>query len=64
MMTQPPIDKLIEMVDSKYALCCLVSKRARQLVDKKPELLEESNMKPISYASQEVYEGKIHASKE
>ncbi|HEY8444358.1 MAG TPA: DNA-directed RNA polymerase subunit omega [Clostridia bacterium] len=63
MLTDPPIDKLIEMVDSKYALCCLVSKRARQLLDKKPELLQEANMKAISYASQEVYEGKVHISK-
>jgi DNA-directed RNA polymerase subunit omega len=63
MMTQPPIDKLIDMIDSKYALCCLVAKRARQLLDKKPELLEETNIKAISYAAQEIYEGKVHISK-
>jgi DNA-directed RNA polymerase subunit omega len=63
MLTNPPVDKLIEMVDSKYALCCLVAKRARQLLDKKPELLQEANKKAISYASQEVYEGKVHISK-
>ncbi|NLC16663.1 MAG: DNA-directed RNA polymerase subunit omega [Clostridiales bacterium] len=63
MMTQPPIDKLIKMVDSKYALCCLIAKRARQLIDKKPELLEETNMNAISYAAQEVYEGKVQIAK-
>ncbi len=64
MMTNPPIDKLIDMIDSKYALCCLVSKRARQLQDKKPELLEENNAKAISYAAQEIFEGKVHIAKE
>ncbi|HHW90190.1 MAG TPA: DNA-directed RNA polymerase subunit omega [Clostridiales bacterium] len=63
MMTQPPIDKLIEMIDSKYALCCLIAKRARQLLDKKPELLEETNINAISYAAQEVYEGKVQIAK-
>lgn len=63
-MTNPPIDKLINMIDSKYALCCLVSKRARQLQDKKPELLEENNSKAVSYAAQEVYDGTIHIAKE
>ncbi|HEY8389606.1 MAG TPA: DNA-directed RNA polymerase subunit omega [Clostridia bacterium] len=64
MMTEPPIDKLIGMIDSKYALCCLISKRARQLQDKKPEILEESNSKAISYAAQEFYEGKLTIAKE
>jgi DNA-directed RNA polymerase subunit K/omega len=42
----------------------LVSKRARQLQDKKPELLEENNAKAISYAAQEIFEGKVHIAKE
>lgn len=64
MMTKPPIDKLIEIIDSKYALCCLVAKRARQLQDKKPALLEESNTKAITYAAQEIYDGKVVIQKE
>lgn len=64
MMTQPPVDKLIEKIDSKYALCCLVSKRARQLQDKKPMVLEESATKAISYAAQEIYDDLVVISKE
>lgn len=59
MLIEPPIDKLIEKVECKYTLCCMVAKRARMLQDKMPRVLEEADMKPISYAAMEIYEGKI-----
>lgn len=59
MLIQPPIDKLIEKLDNKYLLCCLINKRTRYLLDKRPAVLEEAKMKVISYAAQEVFDGKV-----
>lgn len=67
MMIEPPIDKLIEKVSvgkdeeggCKYTLCCLVSKRARYLQEQMPAALDEAREKAISYAAEEVYNGKI-----
>ena len=33
MINQPPIDELAERIGSKYGLCVIASKRARQLID-------------------------------
>ncbi|MBE5730626.1 MAG: DNA-directed RNA polymerase subunit omega [Clostridiales bacterium] len=59
MLIDPPIDKLIGEVGCKYALVCLVAQRARFLEDKKAEMLAQADKNAISYASQEVYEGKV-----
>ncbi len=59
MMTQPPIDKLIQKADCRYALTCVVAKRARQLIGQEQEYLENSGMKPVSLAAKEIYEGKV-----
>ena len=66
MMIQPPIDKLIEKVGAaeessgcKFTLCAVVSKRARYLQEQMPAVLDEAHTKSISYASQEVFDGKI-----
>lgn len=54
MITKPPIDELTEKAGNKYALCCIVAKRAKELNDS-PELPQ--NNKPISYAADEFDEG-------
>jgi len=59
MLIQPPIDKLIDKMGSKYALVCLVTKRARQLFDKRVNLLEDTNVKAVTYAAEEVYNDKV-----
>ena len=59
MLIDPPIDKLIEQIGCKYELCVLVSKRARYLQDKMPLELDDSGLKAITYATREVFEGKI-----
>ena len=61
MMIDPPIDKLVEKVGCKYALVCLVTKRSRYLLDKKAEQLEAENLRAVSVASHEVYDGKVEA---
>ena len=59
MMNQPPIDGLVMRAKTKYALVCLITKRARMLYDKRAILLEDSGIKAISYAAAEVYHGKV-----
>ncbi len=61
MMIDPPIDKLVDKVGCKYALVCLVTKRSRQLLDKKSEMLDAENIRAVSYAAHEVYDGKVEA---
>lgn len=59
MLIDPPIDKLISKVGCKYALVCLVAERARYLEDKKADFLAQNNENAITYASKEVYDGKV-----
>jgi len=65
MIHKPPIDELAEKVGSKYALCVLASKRARQIMESAQNqgLTELPNgEKPLSVAAQEIYDGKLIAS--
>ena len=59
MMTEPPIDKLIQKAECRYALTCVVAKRARQIIGQEQEYLLDSGMKPVSLAAKEIYEGKV-----
>ena len=61
-MTEPTILQLLEKADCRYTLVIEVSKRARQLVDKMPPLIDvkdRENM-PISIAVDEVNRGLIY----
>lgn len=60
MLLYPSIDLLKEKVDSRYTLCTMTSKRARDLIDKKPALiLTDEDEKPLSIATQEAAEDLI-----
>ncbi len=66
MINNPPIDELSEKVGSKYALCVIASKRARQLIDHaQSQGLTDlpDHKKPLSEAAQEIYDGKVTVSK-
>lgn len=58
-MIDPPIDKLIKKAPCRYALVCGLTKRAKELVALETGELEKANMKAISYAEREIYEGKV-----
>ncbi len=70
MINEPPIDELIKKLGekydgSKYALCVVASKRARQLIDITKS--QNSNAvlngeKPLTAAALEIYDGKIAVS--
>lgn len=64
MIHKPPIDELVEKIGSKYSLCVVTSKRARQLMEQAQnqgygELPDKE--KPLSVAAQEIYDGKLIA---
>lgn len=61
-MLYPPIDELLEKVDSRFTLVTLATKRAHQINNKAPILIEHPrSLKPVSAALEEIYLGKIRA---
>lgn len=64
MIHKPPIDELASKIGSKYSLCVVASKRARQIMEQaQNQGLTElpNNEKPLSVAAQEIYDGKLIA---
>ena len=64
MVTKPPIDELTEIAGNKYILCCAVTKRAKQLNKMQKEGEISKDTKTISFAAEELYEGKVKMIKE
>lgn len=60
-MKKISIDELIGMVDSRYSLVTIVSKRARQIIDGSDILVRTPTIKPVAIAIEEFYEGKYQA---
>ena len=65
-MIYPSIDKILNVVDSKYALVYIVSDRAKQMEKthfyQKP-IKDYKCQKEIGRALEEVYDGLIHVEK-
>ena len=65
-MIYPSIDKILTIVDSKYALVYVVSDRSKQMIKnnyyQKP-IGEYKSQKPIGRALEEVYDNLIHVQK-
>ena len=65
-MIYPSIDKILNIVDSKYALVYIVSDRAKPMTRsghyQKP-IKEYKSKKNIGRALEEVYDGLIHIEK-
>lgn len=64
MLVDPPIDKMVETVGNKYALVGVLSKRARTLMDKRHDYLEQEGVSAVSLAAQEVVSGKVEGVEE
>lgn len=64
MMLDPPMNKLLEQIPSRYMLVNVVAQRARQIASD-AEMNEISlNDKPVTLAIREVAEGKAVAQAE
>ena len=59
MLNVPPINKLMENVDSKYTLVIISSKRARAVIENNPEMMASGLVNPVSCALNEIADGKI-----
>ena len=58
-MLEPSVELMRQKADSKYTLAILAAKRARDIVDGKPALLDMDTDKPVSLATQEIAEDLI-----
>lgn len=59
MMNQPTLDLIRETVDSRYTLVVAAAKRARQLLDGMPRLVECNSDKPVTLALHELAANKL-----
>jgi len=58
-MLKPNINELLDMAGSRYSLVIAASKRARQIIDGSEPMTTANSIKPVSIATQEIYESKI-----
>jgi len=58
-MKQPSLDVLMKYVDSKYTLVVAAAKRARELTEGEPNLVESDSNKPVSVALDEISYNRI-----
>lgn len=58
-MLYPPINELLEKVDSRYTLVVAAAKRARQIIDGDELRVEPYSKKPVSIATQEIFEEQV-----
>ena len=59
MMNQPPIDLMREKFDSRYAMVVAAAKRARQLLDGAPPLVDCGSDKAVTIALWELFHDKL-----
>lgn len=60
-MKKISVDELNDMVDSRYSLVTIISKRARQIIDGSESLVKTNTKKPVGIAIEEFHEGKYKA---
>jgi DNA-directed RNA polymerase subunit omega len=65
-MLYPSIDKLVEKVDSKYALVVAASQRARQLTEgeDRRRIAKPVSHKNVGIALEEIYKDRVVVEKE
>ncbi len=58
-MIKPPLEALLDRVESKYALVIVAAKRARQLKEGALPLVDVDSGSPVTVALEEIAAGKI-----
>lgn len=58
-MISPSIVELLEVVDNRYSLVVVASKRARQLIDGNKPLITIDSTKPVTIATNEIMQGDL-----
>ncbi|MDR1798203.1 MAG: DNA-directed RNA polymerase subunit omega [Clostridiales Family XIII bacterium] len=59
MLLQPSINIIRQKADSRYTLVIMAAKRARDLIEGKPALVETDPNVPLSVAAKEIVDGEI-----
>ncbi|NLG82047.1 MAG: DNA-directed RNA polymerase subunit omega [Bacilli bacterium] len=59
-MRYPSIDKLLDIVPSKYKLVIISAKRAKQIAQSDTVLKNPICVKPVGKALEEIFEGKLN----
>ena len=62
-MIDPSINSLLEKVDSRYALCIITGKRARQLISGAQKHTKCTSLNAVTLASCEINEGTVFYTK-
>lgn len=60
-MIKPPLEELLEHVESKYSLVIITAKRARQLKDGVLSLVDVDSANPVSIALEEIATGRVRS---
>lgn len=55
----PPVDELLDKVDSRYSLVIMAAKRARQLREMKSNDEDAGSLKEVTSALKDIIAGKI-----
>ena len=59
MIYEPGIGAMLKKADCNYTLVSVTAKRARQLIDGAPQLVDMDPNKPVTVAVNELFEDKI-----
>lgn len=59
MIVEPSVTDLLKLVDDRYELIILASKRARQIASGAEKLVETEDKSPVTIAAEEILEGKV-----
>ena len=58
-MLNPSIDDLLEVIEDRYSLVIVASKRARQMIVSETYESMETDKKPVLIAANEIIEGRL-----
>lgn len=58
-MLNPSFEHILKKGDNRYTLIMLTAKRARQIIDGSPALVETDSIKPVTIAIEEIVEEKV-----
>ena len=59
MMVEPTVTKLLDVIDNRFELVIVTSKRARQIADGGTVLTSVKEKSPVTLAANEIAEGKV-----
>lgn len=59
MIVEPTITELLELVDDRYELITIASKRARQIAAGGEKLVDTDEKSPVTISALEIAKGKV-----